>query len=162
MPAWTFDDAMVGSTIQHERARTIGADEHVWLAWVTNNASDLHGNADAAARMEFGRPVVLGALVAAIVIGLAEPAEWPAEEVAKYWPKGWRTIRLSKAVLPGDTVRAESRILAATPLASGEGGLVRRLIVGRTQAGTEVARVEEERAVPARARVTGSGGTKDC
>ena len=75
MTAWTFDDAVVGSTIQHERARTIGADEHVWLAWVTNNASDLHGNADVAAGMEFGQPVVLGALVAAIVIGRASCRE---------------------------------------------------------------------------------------
>jgi acyl dehydratase len=160
MPAWTFDDAVAGSTIQHERARTIGADEHVWLAWLTDNASDLHGNADAAARMEFGQPVVLGALVAAIVIGLAEPAEWRAEDAASNQPKGWRSIRLSKAVLPGDTLRAESRILAATPFADGQGGLVRRLIVGRTQGGTEVARVEEERAVPALASKTLR--TKDC
>jgi acyl dehydratase len=158
MTAWTFDKAVVGSTIQHERARTIGADEHVWLAWVTNNASDLHGNADAAARMEFGQPVVLGALVAAIVIGLAEPAEWPAEEAARNQPRGWRTIQLSKAVMPGDTLRAESRILAATPFGNGQGGLVRRLIVGRTQTGAEVARVEEERAVPA----GGTPRTKDC
>jgi acyl dehydratase len=149
MTGWTFDEAVVGSTIHHERARTIGADEHVWLAWVTNNASDLHGNADAAARMEFGQPVVLGALVAAIVIGLAEPAEWPAGEAAAHRPRGWRRIQLSKAVLPGDTLRAESRILAATPFAGGRGGVVIRLIVGRTQTGAEVARVEEERAVPA-------------
>jgi acyl dehydratase len=158
MSAWTFDDAVVGSTIQHERARTIGAEEHVWLAWVTNNASDLHGNADAAARMEFGQPVILGALVAAVVIGLAEPAEWPAKEVATYRPKGWPTIQLTGAVLPGDTLRAESRIIVATAFANGRGGLVRRLIVGRTQGGKEVARVEEERAVPARATLR----TKDC
>jgi acyl dehydratase len=146
--SWAFDDAAVGSTIQHRGGRTIGADEHVWLAWITNNASDLHGNVDAASRTEFGQAVVLGALTVAIVIGLAEPAEWPAKDVARHRATGWRSIRLTGLVVPGDTLWAESVILGAAPFADGVGGLVRRLIVGRTQAGAEVARVEEERAVP--------------
>jgi acyl dehydratase len=155
---WAFDDASVGSTIQHRGGRTVGADEHVWLAWITNNASDLHGNVDAASRTEFKRAVVLGALTVAIVIGLAEPAEWPPAELARYRPLGWRSIRLTGLVLPGDTLRAESVIVGAEPFANGHGGLVRRVIVGRTQAGTEVARVEEERAVPN----WGVPRTKDC
>ena len=149
--SWSFDDASVGSTIQHWGGRTIGADEHVWLAWISNNASDLHGNADAAAQKELGRVVVLGALTVAIVLGLAEPAEWPAKDVARHRPLGWSSIRLTGVVVPGDTLRAESVILDAAPFADGLGGLVRRVVVGRTQAGTVVARVEEERAVPTRA-----------
>lgn len=155
---WTFDDATVGSTILHRHGRTVGADEHVWLAWVTNNASDLHGDAEAALRSEFGRPVVLGALTVAIVIGLAEPAEWPAPDAARHRQRGWHSIRLTGAVFPGDTLRAESVILAATSFDDGQGGLVQRVVVGRTQAGIEVVRVEEERAVPARSVFT----TKDC
>lgn len=158
MPGWSFDDVVVSSIIHHPGGRTIGADEHVWLAWLTNNASDLHGNADAAPGMEFGRTVVLGALTAAIVIGLAEPAEWRAADAARFRPAGWRSIQLRGVVLPGDTLTAESRILAATPFDSGEGGLIRRMIVGRTQSGAEVARVEEERAVPAAPKAR----TKDC
>lgn len=149
--SWSFDDASVGSTIQHRGGRTIGADEHVWLAWISNNQSDIHGNADAASRSEFGRAVVLGALTVAIVIGLAEPAEWPATKVARYRPVGWRSIHLTGLVFPGDTLRAESVILDAAPFADGLGGLVRRVVVGRTKAGTVVARIEEERAVPPRA-----------
>lgn len=149
--SWSFEDAIVGSTILHPRRRTVGADEHVWLAWITNNASDLHGDAAAAAgRSGFGRTIVLGALTVAVVIGLAEPAEWPAPLAARHQAKGWRSIRLVGAVFSGDTLRAESLILAATPLAGGEGGIVQRLVVGRTQAGREVARIEEERAVAAR------------
>ncbi len=155
---WSFADALVGSTIHHPGGRTIGADEHVWLAWVTNNASDLHGNADAAAQTKFGRPVVLGALTVAIVIGLAQPAEWPAGDVARHRPTGWISIRLSGPVFPGDTLQAESVIAAARPFDDRRGGLVRRRIVGRTVSGGEVLRVEEERAVPARAWLE----TKDC
>jgi acyl dehydratase len=156
--SWWFDDAEVGTTIHHRGGRTIGRDEHVLLAWITNNASDVHGNADAAARTEFGQAIVLGALTVAIVIGLAEPAEWPPAELARYRPLGWRSIRLTGLVLPGDTLRAESVILGAEPFADRRGGLVRRVIVGRTQAGTEVVRVEEERAVPTWA----PHRTKDC
>ncbi|GAC1513377.1 MAG: hypothetical protein NVS1B3_17770 [Candidatus Dormibacteraceae bacterium] len=151
LSSWSFDDASAGSTIQHWGGRTIGADEHVWLAWISNNASDLHGNADAAGHTEFGRAVVLGALTVAIVIGLAEPVAWPAKDVAFYRPLGWSSIRLTGLVVPGDTLRAESLILDAAPFAGGRGGLVRRVVVGRTQAGTVVCRVEEERAVPTRA-----------
>lgn len=153
--AWAFEDAAVGLTVLHPGGRTIGADEHVWLAWITNNASDLHGNIDVAARVGFGRTVVLGALTAAIVTGLAEPAE--SADVARYRSNGWRSIRLGAPVFPGDTLRAESVILAAKPFEDGRGGIVRRLIVGRTQAGSEVVQIEEDRAVPARASVLNKG-----
>jgi acyl dehydratase len=154
---WSFDDAVVGSTIHHPGGRTIGVDEHVWLAWVTNNASDLHGNADAAAHMQFGRTVVVGVLTVAIVIGLAEPAEWPAQELAHHRPTGWRSIRLLGPAFAGDTLRAESLILDARRL-DDMCGVVRREVVGWTQAGIEVVRVDEERVVTTRER----GRTKDC
>jgi acyl dehydratase len=155
---WSFDDAAVGSTIHHPGGRTIGADEHVWLAWMTNNSSDLHGNAHVAARTEYGQTVVLGALTFAVVVGLAEPAEWPERESARYRLAGWRSIRLTGVVLPGDTLRAESVIRDLQPFETGRGGIVTRLVVGRTQSGSEVVRIEEERAVPTRAGLR----TKDC
>ena len=65
---------MPGTVISHSHGRTIDEAEHVWLAWVTDNVSDVHGNTHRAAAGAFGQTLVLGALTVAIVIGLAEPA----------------------------------------------------------------------------------------
>lgn len=106
---WWLEDALPGTTIVHPGGRTISEAEHVWLAWVTHNLSDIHGNADAARRTEWGEPLVLGMLTAAIVIGLAEPATGPPETVAEATGSGWDWIRLEHVVTAGDTLRANHR-----------------------------------------------------
>jgi acyl dehydratase len=149
-PGWAFEDARPGITIVHPHGRTIGSDEHVWLALVTSNASDVHMNAEYAGAMEFGRPVVLGALTVAIIVGLSEPLEWPPDAAARGVSLGWRSIRLFRPVAAGDTIRSVSTILTVTPGADGRGGLVRRRITGRNQDDEDVATIEEERQVPRR------------
>jgi acyl dehydratase len=134
---WWLEDAVPGAVIDHPGGRTIDEAEHVLLAWVTDNASDVHGNADRAARGEFGRPVVLGALTVAIVLGLAAPATGPPADPASIALPNWRSIRLGRPVVPGDTLSATSRIHAV------DGRLVRRTVEGRNQHGDIVAAIEE-------------------
>ena len=119
----------------------------MWLAWLTHNVSDVHGNADSASRTEWGQPLVLGVLTAAIVIGLAEPATGPPETAATSLGTGWDAIKLEHAVRPGDTLRAESLIERVEASGDGDTGSVERLIVGRTQDGTEVVRIRERRQI---------------
>jgi len=147
---WCFEDARPGTTIIHPRGRTIGADEHVWLALMTNNASDIHANADFAKGTPFGRAMVLGALTVAIVVALAEPLEWPPGDAARGRPRGWISIRLARAVEAGDTIVSVSTILSASPGEDGRGGRVQRRIVGRNQRAEDVAIIEEEREIPRR------------
>lgn len=154
---WSFEDAQPGRTIEHPGGRTIGSDEHMWLAMVSNNASDLHVNADYARTTDFGQPVVLGALTVAVVAGLAEPIEWPPADALLGQSEGWVSIRLAGPVCAGDTLRAESAILSVVPLTDGVGGVVHRRIIGRNQHGEEVATIEEERRIARR-----GDETKDC
>ncbi len=142
---------MPGSVIRHPHGRTIEETEHVWLAWVTHNLSDVHGDAHATARGPFGGPLVLGALAVAIVIGLAEPGvPDPGVAVATLTP-GWRSIRLVGPVRPGDTLRAESRIEAVHPATTPGTVLDTRTIAGLDQSGALVVQVEElDRTVAAR------------
>lgn len=150
---WWLDDAIPGSTIYHPHGRTIDAAEHVWLAWITGNLSDVHGNADTAARGAFGDVVVLGALTVAIVLGLAEPAVGDPGSAATGLPRGWRSIALRGPVAPGDTIRSSSSIVAATPPGADGWGLVTRTIRGLNQHDEPVAVIEEvERGVPVRPR----------
>jgi itaconyl-CoA hydratase len=148
---WWLEDAVPGAVIRHPHGRTIDETEHVWLAWVTHNLSDVHGDRHTTSRGPFGGPLVLGALAVAIVIGLAEPAvPDPSLGVATLTP-GWRAIRLLAPVRPGDTLRAESRIAAVRPAADPGIGQVTRTITGFDQSGRRVVEVEElERMVPRR------------
>jgi acyl dehydratase len=147
---WWFEDAVPGSVLRHPGGRTIDEAEHVWLAWVTHNLADLHGDADTARRTEWGEPLVLGALAASIVIGLAGPATGPPEVGAAGWSDGWASIRLTGPVRAGDTLTAESLIHAVDAAPGSPIGRVRRTIVGRNRRGEVVVRVEEERAVARR------------
>lgn len=134
---------MPGAVIRHPHGRSIDDAEHVWLAWVTHNLSDVHGDAHATAGGPFRGPLVLGALAAAIVVGLAEPAVPDAARAVATLTPGWRAIRLSGPVRPGDTLRAESRIESVAPGPSAEVGLVTRTITGLDQTDRVVVVVEE-------------------
>jgi len=147
---WFLEDAIPGTTIHHPGGRTLDEADHVWLAWISQNASDVHGNADAAARGAWGRPIVLGALSAAIVIGLAAPGTPEPALGGTGALDGWRAIRLTGTVLPGDTLVAESEIHAVHAAPGAPTGRVERTIRGRNQRGEEIARIEEERTVARR------------
>ena len=148
--AWWFEDAVPGGTIRHPGGRTINADEHPRLAWLTDNASDVHGDAHRMAGSPFGQPLVLGALSAAVVIGLAEPAVGPPADAGRAAASGWTSIGLTGLVVAGDTLSATSTIEAVTPDSDGRGGVVRRTIEGRNQRDEVVVRVEDARWAPSR------------
>lgn len=150
---WWLEDAVVGATIAHGGGRTIGAAEHVQLAWLTHNVSDIHGNLDTASRGDWGEPLVLGALTAAIVVGLASPAVGTPETAGRAAQAGWSSIRLVGAVRAGDTLSAESRIESVRG-ADEAGAYVRRTVLGRDQLGGVVAVIEDEVYAPRRPRST--------
>lgn len=148
---WWFEDAVPGTILRHSHGRTIDDSEHVWLAWVTHNVSDVHGDRHAAAQGAFGEPLVLGALTAAIVIGLAEPAVPPPDLAAATRVGGWRSVRLTGPVVAGDTLVAESRFEEVRDGPRPDLGLVTRTITGLDQTGRVVAVIEEvDRAVARR------------
>jgi acyl dehydratase len=154
---WWLDDISPGGVIRHPGGRTIGADEHPRLAWLTNNASDVHGDAHRAAAGPFGQSLVLGALTAAVVIGLAEPAVAAPRDAARAVPSGWSRIALTGTVAAGDTIVATSLVESVTWDYDRRGGIVRRIVEGRNQQGAVVVRVHDERWAPSR-----DGGTTDC
>ena len=147
---WWFEDAVVGAVIAHPRGRTITLDEHARLAWLTDNASPVHGDVHRSSTGPFGQVVVLGALSVAIVLGLAEPGVSPPGDAARAASTGWRQIALTAIVLGGDTLTASSLVTAARVDPDGHGGLVTRTIEGRNQAAIVVTRIVEERWVARR------------
>lgn len=157
---WWLEDATPGHVLRHPGGRTIGEAEHLWLAWITHNVSDLHGDAHAAGRTLWGRPLVLGMLTAAIVIGLAEPGTPTSEHGSLGLFDGWTSILLTAAVSPGDTLRAESQIAAVRAAPGEASGRVRRTIRGYDQRGNVVAVIDEDRQVSRRPALGGYRGVR--
>jgi len=101
-----FEDFTVGDIYEHP-GRTIGDADNTWFT-LTMNQHPLHFDEAYAARSEFGRPVVNSCLTLSIVAGMSV-ADVSQKAVANL---GWTDIRLTAPVFIGDTIYAESEVLA--------------------------------------------------
>ena len=102
-----LEDFRVGDTYRHWPGRTITESDNINFSLMTMNRHPLHCDAAFAARSEFGRPLVNSALTLAIVVGMTVD-DVSLNAIANL---GWREIRLTAPVFPGDTVYARSEVL---------------------------------------------------
>jgi itaconyl-CoA hydratase len=103
-----FEDFTVGDVYEHRPGRTIGEADNTWFTLLTMNQHPLHFDAAYAAKSEFGRPVVNSCLTLSIVAGMSV-ADVSQRAVANL---GWNDIRLTAPVFVGDTIYAESEVIA--------------------------------------------------
>ncbi len=108
-----FEDFTVGAVYEHRPGRTIGEADNTWFTLLTMNQHPLHFDAAYAAKSEFGRPVVNSCLTLSIVAGMSV-ADVSQQAVANL---GWTDIRLLAPVFVGDTIYAESEVLATREFA---------------------------------------------
>jgi acyl dehydratase len=109
-----FDDLDVGDVFRSRLGRTISEVDNTWFTNLTMNTNQLHFNAAYAEGTRFGRLVVNSALTVALVSGLSVPdtSENAAANLS------WTNIVLPAPVFVGDTLWAESEILAKRPSSS--------------------------------------------
>jgi itaconyl-CoA hydratase len=103
-----FEDFAVGNIYEHRPGRTICEADNTWFTLLTMNQHPLHFDATYAATTEFGRPVVNSCLTLAIVTGMSV-ADVSQQAIANL---GWSDIRLAAPVFVGDTIYAESEVIA--------------------------------------------------
>jgi acyl dehydratase len=113
----TFDDFVVGEVIQHRPGRTISEADNTWFTLLTMNTHPLHFDADYAARSEFGKPLVNSCLTLAMVTGMSV-SDVSQRAIANL---GWSNVRLTAPVFVGDTIYAETEVLAKRPSQSRKG-----------------------------------------
>ncbi len=103
-----YEDFAVGEVYEHRPGRTISEADNTWFTLLTMNQHPLHFDAAYAAQTEFGRPVVNSCLTLSIVAGMSV-SDVSQKATANL---GWNDIRLLAPVFVGDTIYAESEVLA--------------------------------------------------
>jgi itaconyl-CoA hydratase len=103
-----FEDFTVGDIYEHRPGRTISEADNTWFTLLTMNQHPLHFDAAYAATTEFGRPVVNSCLTLAIVAGMSV-GDVSQRAIANL---GWTDIKLTAPVFVGDTIYAESEVIA--------------------------------------------------
>lgn len=103
-----FEDFEVDDVYEHRPGRTITEADNIQFSLITMNRHPLHSNNDYASKTQFGKPLVNSALTLAIVTGMTvDDVSFKATANL-----GWREIKLTAPVFPGDTIYARSKVLA--------------------------------------------------
>lgn len=100
-------DFTVGEVYRHWPGRTITEADNIQFSLMTMNRHPIHCDAAFAAQSEFGKPLVNSALTLAIVVGMTVD-DVSLNAIANL---GWREIKLTAPVFPGDTIYARSEVL---------------------------------------------------
>jgi itaconyl-CoA hydratase len=130
-----FEDLSVGDVFRSRFGRTITDTDNVWFTCITMNTNQTHFNDVFAARTRFERPLVNSCLTLSLVTGLSVPDT--SENAAANLT--WTDIKLPRPVFVGDTLWAESEVLALRESSSKPGvGIVSIRTRGVNQSGEVV------------------------
>lgn len=130
-----LEDFEIGDVYRHPLGRTITEADNTWFTLLTMNTNPIHFDHKYAAQTEFGKPLVNSAFTLAVVVGLSV-IDTSQQAFANL---GWEEITLDSPVFAGDTLYAESQVLAKRDSESRpHGGIVTIRTRGLNQDGTQV------------------------
>jgi acyl dehydratase len=142
-----FEDFNIGDVYEHRPGRTLSETDNTWFTLLTMNTHPLHFDAAYAAKTEFERPLMNSALTLAIVAGMSV-SDLSQKAIANL---GWDKIRLTAPVFAGDTIYAESEVLAKRESKSRpDQGIVTVKTTGKKADGTVFMTYERAFLVPKR------------
>jgi itaconyl-CoA hydratase len=125
-----YEEFAIGDVYEHRPGRTITEADNVWFTLLTMNTHPLHFDEEYAKHTEFGRTVVCSPFTVALLVGMSV-RDVSQKAIANL---GWTDIKLTHPVFPGDTLYAESEVLAKRDSESRPGaGIVTVKTIGRNQ-----------------------------
>jgi len=103
-----YEDFEIGDVYEHRPGRTITEADNTWFTLLTMNRHPLHFDAEYAAKTEFGRLLVNSCLTLSIVVGMSV-TDVSYKAIGNL---GWNDVKLTSPVFAGDTLYADSEVLA--------------------------------------------------
>jgi acyl dehydratase len=104
-----FEDWQVGDRISHAVTRTVTETDNVLITTLTHNPQPMHLDAEAAAKSEFGRPLVNSIFTFGLMIGVSVADTTLGTLVANL---GYDALRFPTPLFAGDTLHSESECIA--------------------------------------------------
>jgi len=102
-----YEDFEVGSVVRHPHGRTVTTADNQWFTLMTMNTNPIHLDAHYAAQTEFKRPLVNSTFTLALVVGIS------VTDISQHAVNlGWDEVRMPAPVFEGDTIYAQTEILA--------------------------------------------------
>ena len=142
-----LEDFKIGDVYEHRPGRTITESDNTWFTLLTMNQHPVHFDAQYAAKSEFGRPLVNSCLTLSIVAGMSV-SDVSQKSIANL---GWTDIKLPRPVFIGDTLYAESEVLAKRESKSRPtAGIVTIKTTGHKEDGTVFMTFERNMLIPKR------------
>jgi len=131
-----YEDFNVGDVYQHRPGRTITQYDNISFTLLTMNTHPMHFDEEYATHSEFGRCIVCSPLTVALMVGMSV-TDVSQKAIANL---GWTDIKLTHPLFPGDTLYAESEVLAKRESESRpHAGLVTVKTIGLNQDKVKVA-----------------------
>ena len=104
-----FDEWKVGDVIAHSVTRTVTETDNVLVSALTHNPQPLHLDHEVASASEFGKPLVNSIYTFGLMVGVSVSDTTLGTLVANL---GYDKVRMPKPVFIGDTLRAETEVIA--------------------------------------------------
>jgi acyl dehydratase len=133
-----FSQFELGQKFVHEVRRTVTDMDNILFSSLTYNPAAIHIDHEYAKTTEFGKPLVNSIFTLGLVVGLSVQDTTLGTTVGNL---GWEEVAFPKPVFAGDTIRAETEVVALRASKSRPGqGLVTLLHQGFNQRNEEVCR----------------------
>ena len=140
-----YEEFEVGHKYEHRPGRTITETDNQWFTLLTMNTHPLHFDAEYAKASEFGQPLVNSTFTIAVIVGMTV-TDVSQKAIAIL---GWDQISLTAPVFVGDTLYAESEVLAKRESKSRQNaGIVTVRTWGKKSDGTIVTEFDRKMLIP--------------
>ncbi|MEA3179069.1 MAG: hypothetical protein QOI59_2592 [Gammaproteobacteria bacterium] len=109
MPGLYYEQFEVGQHFQHAVHRTVTETDNVLFSTLTMNPAALHLDAEYCKSTPFGQPIVNSIFTLGLLIGLSVYDTTFGTTLGNL---GWEEVKFPRPVLVGDTLRAETTVVA--------------------------------------------------
>ena len=142
-----FEDFVIGDVYEHRPGRTITETDNTWFTLLTMNQHPMHFDKEFAKHSEFGKCLVVSPLTLALLVGMSVQ-DTSGKAIANL---GWSDIKMPAPLFVGDTLYAESEVMAKRESKSRPTqGIVTIRTVGKKQDDTVVMTFERNMLIPLR------------